>query len=106
MDREPGRWSKWGAYDCFDLGTKQPVALNRLMNGARRICRVNKNIAKKHDDLMASAVIDKRDKILCNDSAVQDQLRKTLGCGSRLLVRGLDMGLDTDMIKGLSIPKV
>ena len=92
--------------EILDLIAKKPMALNRLMNGARRICRVNKNIAKKHDDVMASAVIDKRDEILCNDSPVQDQLHKTLGCGSRLLFRGLDMGLDTDMIKSLAIPKV
>ena len=80
--------------------------VNRLVNSARCIWLLVKNFAKEHDDFMASAVIDQRDKILSNHRSVQDQLRKTFGCGCRLLVRGVDMRLDSDMIKGLAIPKV
>jgi hypothetical protein len=76
------------------------------MDGARRIGLLVKNFAKEHDDFMTSAVIDQRDEILRNNRSVQDQLRKSLGSGCRLRVRGVDMRLNADMIKGLAIPKV
>ena len=76
------------------------------MDRARRIGLLVKNFAKKHDDFMTPAVIDQCDEILRNNRSVQDQLCKSLGSGCRLRVRGGDMRLDTDMIKGLAIPKV
>jgi hypothetical protein len=76
------------------------------MDRARRIGLLAKNFAEKHDDFMTSSVVDQLDEILRNNRSVQDQLRKALGSGCRLRVRGVDMRLDTDMVKGLAIPKV
>jgi hypothetical protein len=76
------------------------------MDRARRIGLLAKNFAEKHDDFMTPSVIDQRDEILRDNRSVQDQLCKSLGSGCRLRVRGGDMRLDTDMIKGLAIPKV
>jgi hypothetical protein len=76
------------------------------MDRARRIGLLAKNFAEKHDDFMTPAVIDQLDEILRNNRSVQDQLRKALGSGCRLRVSGVDMRLDSDMVKGLAIPKV
>jgi hypothetical protein len=76
------------------------------LNRALRICFFARNIAEENDYFMASAVIDKRDKILGNHRSVQDQLRKSFGSGCRLQVSGVDVRLDTDMIKSLAVPKV
>jgi hypothetical protein len=63
-------------------------------------------MAMKHDDFMGSAVIDQQDKIVGHRGPIQDELRTTLGSGSRWLGRFVGIGLDADMIEGLAIPKV